>query len=102
MEKTKKQELCLKCKECCKIIAVRAGINPENERTVDFYTTRGCRVLTTEQLPIVLVPYPCPYLTEEGCKIYTTRPLACKEYDGRLDPIMRHICLWNELEEDNG
>ena len=78
---------------------MQAAINPENERTQIFYNTRGCRIITTDGLPLVVIPIACPYLSDAGCVIYDHRPLACQMYDGRRDVIMRHTCLWNELEE---
>ena len=93
-----KQRLCLECLECCKVVAVRAAINPSNKRTREFYEARGCRIIPTEQLPLVVIPYPCPHLTSSGCNIYDKRPLACRLYDGREDPIMSRICLWGKVE----
>lgn len=96
-----KQRLCLSCMECCKIVAVRAAINPENELTRSFYSARGCRILPTDHLPLVIIPFPCPNLTDTGCSIYGKRPLACQMYDGRNDPIMKHICLWGKMRMED-
>ena len=95
-----KSKLCLECMECCKIVAVRAAINPLNKRTKEFYQARGCRIIPTDQLPLVVIPYMCPHLSPQGCLIYDRRPLACRLYDGRYDPIMSHICLWGKVEKD--
>ena len=94
-----RSELCLKCMECCKVIAVRAAINPDFGPTTEFYEARGCSIVKTSSLPMVLIPYPCPHLTDIGCDIYKTRPLACRAYDGRKDPVMAYVCLWRHLED---
>jgi len=94
-----RSELCLRCMECCKMIAVPAAINPDFASTAEFYEARGCSIVKTFSLPLVLIPYPCPHLTDIGCNIYKTRPLVCRVYDGRKDPVMRYTCLWQNLEE---
>lgn len=82
------------------MLGVRAGINPENARTRHFYETRGCKIMPTDQLPYIVIPYPCPHLTEKGCAIYDKRPIACRNYDGRRDPIMHYTCLWGKIKPE--
>jgi Fe-S-cluster containining protein len=71
-------------------------------RSLEFYIARGCRVLRCDvekdsSVYQIYVPYLCPHLREgEGCAIYEKRPLACIEYIGKLDPLVKEICLIEE------
>lgn len=80
--------------ECCKVIAVRAAINPQHMQTKHFYETRGCKIIPTDVLPLIVIPYKCVHLTDAGCSIYDKRPAICRNYDGRKDPVMFYTCLW--------
>jgi len=104
-----KQKLCLKCLKCCKILLV--PITKEmpyglhrffSPKAQEFWGTRRCRMYIDAKAdrPWLVVNFPCPHLTDKGCGIYDTRPLACRDYDGRKDPYLAKVCLWNELEED--
>lgn len=92
----RKQELCLQCMECCKVLAFPALYCTSNRNFVEFYRARECAIIATDSLPTVIVESVCPKLTEEGCSIYNKRPRWCREYDGRLDPVMKHVCLWGK------
>ena len=101
----RKSQLCLSCLECCKWLrfdcAAKDAEQAEAMRT--FYTTRGCDVrlvkISEMTLVVVNVPIHCPHLTASGCNIYSRRPPACKNYDGRKDLMMQDICKWKELED---
>lgn len=93
---SEKELLCLKCMECCKALAVQAPYCIDNKEFVEFYQARGCSIIATKSLPIIVIDNPCPHLTERGCSIYHKRPEWCRLYDGRKDPIMRHVCLWGK------
>jgi Fe-S-cluster containining protein len=97
----KKSELCLKCLECCKVVMFRARLDPDNPRTKEFAEARGCSFLRMPDGPLVVIPFPCPNLTPEGCKIYGHRPLACQVFDGRDDPLVGSKCKWHELEDES-
>ncbi len=92
-DKKKKEKLCLQCMECCKNLAVPIeSISPE---TIEFYIVRNCRIASIlGGKRGVVIPLPCPHLTPEGCDIYSKRPLACRQYDGTKDPLMKDKCLW--------
>jgi Fe-S-cluster containining protein len=96
----KKSELCLKCMECCKVVMFRARLDPDNERTREFAHARGCSFLKMPDGPLVVIPFPCPNLTTEGCKIYEHRPVACQTFDGRKDPLVGDKCKWHELDDE--
>jgi Fe-S-cluster containining protein len=97
----KKSELCLKCLECCKVVMFRARLDPDNSRTQEFAYARGCSFLKMPDGPLVVIPFPCPNLTAEGCKIYENRPLACQTFDGRKDPLVGDKCKWHELDDES-
>jgi len=92
-DEKKKQRLCLQCMECCKNLTV--PIESICQEAIEFYAARNCRIT-----PIlggrqgVVIPFPCPHVTPEGCDIYDERPIACKQYDGTKDPLMKDKCLW--------
>lgn len=110
----KKQELCLACMECCKILLVPLPEDPplpQRQRTYnaffspnafDFYKRRGCTPWTAPdgRKWLVVDNYRCPELNDlTGCMIYEDRPKFCREYDGRTDPYLKHICKWKELND---
>lgn len=89
-------DLCLQCLECCKILTFEITIPVfQFANTVKFYEARGCEVKTAGGKFYVVVNYPCPNLTAEGCRIYSTRPNVCRQYDGRLHPLMAPVCKWS-------
>jgi Fe-S-cluster containining protein len=97
-----KQKLCLSCLKCCRLLSIMSPVNPTNDNSRYFYETRGCRILESKEfkMPVIMIPFPCPNLTEAGCSIYEHRPLSCRLYDGRKTPTMRDVCAWNEITEE--
>ena len=64
---------------------------------VQFYEARGCKfdfdVKGDNITSFVTVEQPCPHLEKgKGCKIYRNRPLACRVFDGRENPVTRDRC----------
>jgi len=97
-----KEELCLKCMECCKAMTFPFTISNTPgvlNRVTQFFLVRGCRVIHDGRLVYVKVPYPCPHLSDKGCLIYEARPEACRIYNGQKDPGMEGKCLWKELDD---
>ena len=91
-----KSELCLDCLECCKVIGWY--VNSTDIHMAAFYLARGCKLYKyNDSILLVTLPHICEQLGEEGCKIYESRPLICRMYDGRNDPCMKGKCLWNLL-----
>lgn len=99
-ERQRREDLCLQCMECCKIIAVQAPYCIDNKDFVEFYHTRGCAIIATKSLPVIVIENKCPHLTDKGCDIYNRRPEWCRMYDGRIDPVLRHVCLWGKGKEN--
>jgi Fe-S-cluster containining protein len=95
MTSEEKQELCKKCRMCCKKIAF---ILPLHSDVIHFYKTRGWSTLTLlGRNQVEVWKYEtCPHLTENGCDIYKDRPVACIIYDGRKDPLVAKDCLWGK------
>jgi Fe-S-cluster containining protein len=59
----------------------------------EFYKARGAKsVIQLNGRYWAVWPWKCPHLTKVGCDIYEHRPQACREYDGRDDPLMKGIC----------
>lgn len=99
-----KNELCLKCMECCKhtLIPTPYTTYQSSEVTkeaVYFYKTKGFIVKVFSGRVFIHIQGNCPNLTKKGCKIYNVRPSGCVKYDGRLDPLLRDICFWNKVEK---
>ena len=91
---TKEQEICVACQECCKWMSFTLDIPDLKRRTkfIEFYNVRGCSMQEVDGKLVVMIPHVCPHLVSDGCAIYKYRPIACREYDGRLDPVLRHKC----------
>jgi len=93
LDEKKKQRLCLQCMECCKLLAI--PLTDISKEAIEFYTARGCWIDALHGGRIgVIIPFPCPHLTPQGCNIYDTRPKACRDSDGTKDPLVRDKCLW--------
>jgi len=95
--KSKKQEACLSCMECCKTLAFNLPRKALDKPTKEFYTTRGAKFTYQGNIVWVMVPSVCPNLTSFGCKDYEDRPYVCRIYDGRNFPFMDDICKWNNM-----
>ena len=104
----KKQELCLSCMACCNVILI--PLPPLKRKAmeltfycddaVEFWRTRNCRPWIDDQaVDWMIIDYPCPQLGPKGCGIYENRPRYCRNYDGRLDPWIKKICKWKELDD---
>jgi Fe-S-cluster containining protein len=92
------KEKCIQCGHaCCKWMGFTTS--KCSGRSLEFYIARGCKVLKCDidgdnSVYQIYVPYLCPHLREgEGCSIYDHRPLACIEYEGKTDPMVKEICL---------
>lgn len=97
-EEQEKQNVCLSCMECCKIMAFTYPVHIVDNTFVDFYRARGCEVRFYNNLAYVIVPMPCPHLDKKkGCTIYNSRPIACRMYSGIEDPIIKDKCKWNKI-----
>lgn len=88
-ELTNRQKQCLLCRKCCEMIAFPVA----NDILKEFYTARGETLVRSERTGMhsVLMQRPCQHITNQGCKIYHSRPKACREYDCRYDSRMRGI-----------
>ena len=87
---------CIKCgHECCKWIGWTTS--EMSGRSLEFYIARGAKVLSADiegkRIYRIYIKDTCPHLVEgEGCAIYARRPLACIEFEGKLDPLTRDVC----------
>ena len=89
---------CKKCGKCCKVMWFPVPFHPDDDMSMltDFYTARGCTIMSDQKSMLyIVVPLPCPHLTDNGCDIHKTKPEICKLYDGRQDPVIKEVCkLW--------
>ena len=101
IESLRKQQLCLKCLKCCKIMLFEI-VSHGYDYVKEFYEIRGFEVkqLSEGNVVVILRNEKCPHITEKGCDIYKRRPYVCRAYDGRLDPVLGTECAWNELRND--
>lgn len=97
LNNTKKKKLCIKCQACCKLLYIPT--KSPSKGALKFYTIRGCSFIKVKGEFCVAVSSICPQLTKEGCKIYDNRPEDCMDYDGRKDPILKHVCLWDTANQ---
>jgi Fe-S-cluster containining protein len=89
-----KNELCLKCMKCCKILSFTI---PSTPSTIEFYSARGVKIMYHLNNTItVSVPHVCSKLTDKGCSIYKNRPLSCKVFNGAKSLTTKDFCLWEE------
>lgn len=83
-------KICMTCLACCKEINFPAPLHPNVK---EFYEARGLEITELEDAYLISVPHTCQHLHPVfGCKIYPTRPAACRHYDGRRDPTMQDKC----------
>lgn len=94
---TKKRKLCIRCQECCKILAVPTP--KPGKDALEFYKARGCKMIKYRGTLHLLISHTCPQLTKDGCKIYDKRPLDCQEFDGRRDLLVGDVCLWTKSNQ---
>ena len=90
----KRSELCIGCQWCCNyfIYTIARLMEPEGK----YLSVRGVSVEAEDGMLYGVVPSRCPNLTEEGCAIYSKRPLTCKRGGGDADYIVRKHCAWYE------
>ena len=91
---TQDEMICIGCQECCKCFTftINCRDKKEHDYLCEFYKARGIQVVKYEKSIAVVIDSVCPHLTKYGCDIYSTRPEACRKYDGRNDPLMRQFC----------
>jgi Fe-S-cluster containining protein len=96
---TPEQTECIKCQECCKWLGVAQPTITRDD--AEFFLMRGCRIAVIEnegkKAAIIYIKHICPNLTETGCRIYTVRPRACREYRG-ADPIVADVCQFRKAD----
>ena len=96
--KKKAQELCLACQYCCKTLAMSVNAVQFSDEMRKFFIARGCELYEdTPEVVWVIMPSVCPNLTTFGCKIYDSRPVVCRAYDGRFLPFMDKKCNLHKL-----
>jgi len=90
-----KNNVCLSCLECCKNISLPMNYKGKvnHHHYEEFAKTRNIKLVKVKDDKIYfLIPYPCPYLTDEGCSVYEDRPSICRMYNGRFDPALEDTC----------
>ncbi len=92
---TEKQRLCLSCMECCRYLGFKTvSLGKESK---ELLRIRGVKVFDCgNNKSFLAIPSVCPELSLGGCKIYEKRPAACRNHDGRNDPMVD--CLWKVLD----
>lgn len=94
---TQNEMICIGCQECCKWVSFTITFYNQKQKDdlVEFYTARGFKInkhhIRTDCIE-VMIKSECPKLTKYGCRIYSKRPEACRQYDGRKDPLMMDYC----------
>jgi len=99
---SKRQEICLRCAQCCKKLVIPLVQPHLTTEEYDFYQTRGGHIIVLPNgLNCLVIDCPCPYLQQDNkCAIYDQRPQKCREHDGRNDPFLKDSCQWTyELKE---
>lgn len=90
------QKICVQCQKCCNYVTFTITFYSESERQdlIEFYSARGFLIIDNKDSISVVIESKCPQLTIYGCRDYNSRPIACRIYDGRKDPIsvIRNMC----------
>lgn len=88
---------CIQCgHECCKWVGLQYPVM--SGKALQFFPARGCKILKTiledgREFYRIYVPSVCQHLEEGvGCRIYADRPIACVEYRGKDDPLVKDKC----------
>ena len=95
-----KSKLCQKCGDCCKFILLDIHRPDRKDVSIGWMEVRGMSVVKKgDRFWKVRIDYPCPMLVEDDgtfkCRIYDNRPLACREFDGRMEvPESGLKCAW--------
>lgn len=88
---------CLQCLKCCKYVSLPVEITGPMYLYEEWAAVRAIEIITIEDNIIWMrVPYPCPHLTEQGCRIYEYRPVVCRIYNALKDPAARKYCKWQK------
>jgi Fe-S-cluster containining protein len=90
------QKICIECQRCCRWITFTISVpnGTEANRHEEYYLKRGCKIkgkISGKEFTqmSIMIHSPCPELTLLfGCKSYHNRPVLCRLYDGRYDPLM--------------
>lgn len=93
-----REKVCLSCQLCCTRTLMPVSLRDKEEMA--FYETKGFRFFSMDRRIFTVLYTKCPHLTKSGCKIYENRPKGCKDYDGRLDPLLTKACKWWGIKED--
>jgi Fe-S-cluster containining protein len=98
-----KSWLCVKCQQCCKWVSVQTYLK-DIHKTSEFYNfyieTRQLIMHKNHRGIHLSFQHTCPHLMPGiGCDIYDRRPLSCRQYDGRIDVLMKDTCKWHLLNE---
>jgi hypothetical protein len=91
-------EICVECQLCCRELHFNLGRcdTDEGKDAARFFGIRGLAVVSENNHFTVIVPHTCQHLDPLiGCEIYEDRPIDCRVYDGRRDPVMRDRCALN-------
>lgn len=92
-----KSRACIECRYCCEYVNLPLF---QGAGYAAFYqNVRGMDLQFRNFMPWVVIYCPCQHLTKDGCAIYTKRPSACRDYDGRLDLFHPEKCKWNQIKE---
>jgi hypothetical protein len=93
---TQFEKICIECQECCKWVTFTINFNhqPTKNGLVEYYEARGLKVVQHSFSIEVMIPTHCQQLSIFGCGIYESRPVRCRHYDGRKDPLLKDLCQW--------
>lgn len=91
---------CSGCNHCCNFLMFFVnsyGETIQHQKEIeDFYEKRGVLLKKTPTGYVATVEFPCPYVTEKGCHIHTSKPETCRRYDCRLDACLPPGGKYNE------
>lgn len=89
------ENICKECQRCCRYLTFVIS-KATYKMHEDFWQVRGCKALITHGSDVVAlrVPSDCQHISKNvGCAIYHRRPAYCRNYDGRLDPFFKDLCV---------
>lgn len=86
---------CERCNRCC---SIPAEVCPEDIVRITHHLDKSVKAFIKEFITehddgSRYLNYPCPFLTERGCKIYQVRPLSCALYPFFVthDPLLPNV-----------
>jgi Fe-S-cluster containining protein len=92
VKKKKTENKCGACHYCCEVLTFAFPGMPDFEAK-SFYQTRGVDFKYGRSMTYATIEYPCIHLKKGfGCQIYEKRPKACRELDGRRNPVTKDRC----------